>query len=56
MRQAAAPNRTPLRPCHRYSRRSRADLEAAAREAKGAFNRVLPVNPRSTPSSSIKVI
>jgi len=48
MRKAAAPIRTPLRPCHRNSRRSRADLEAEAREAKGAFNRVLPVNPRTS--------
>ena len=44
-----------MRPCHRHSRRSRADLEAEAREAKGAFNRVLPVNPRIAPSSAIKV-
>ena len=55
VRQVAVPIRTPLRPCHRHSRRSRADLEAEAREAKGAFNRVLPVNPRIPPSSAIKV-
>jgi hypothetical protein len=44
----ARPQPDPLRPCHRHSRRSRADREAAAREAKGAFNRVLPVNPRTS--------
>src|SRR6202035_3281580 len=51
---AAAPTKTPVRPCRQASRRSRADLEAEARRSKGGFNRVLPVNPRSTPSSAIK--
>src|ERR1700720_2572528 len=55
MRQVAVPNRTPLRPCHRASRRSRANLEAEAREAKGAPTLALPVNPRIGPSSAIKV-
>jgi hypothetical protein len=50
------PNRTRFGPCRQASRRSRADLEAQARESKGAFNRVLPVNPRITPNSAIKVI
>ena len=44
-----------MRPCHRASRRSRANLEAEAREAKGAPTLALPVNPRISPSSAIKV-
>jgi hypothetical protein len=55
VRCGGGPHQNPGGPCHRASRRSRADLHSEARGSKGGCNRAQTVNLRII-QSLIKVI